>query len=177
MPRQDMGDTVLSTQLGPRDGRAFLVGRQNMVSLSELRQQDGQSCLLVCLRGLVSSHCGCCSNALLGLLHKALVIRRRGHPPPCSTPQFETKFKTLVCRSQYFSLSLTAFPLLEVCVCMKQTCRRQSTLQEVPEVEPGPERPLVPSVLVMVSLALSAGFCNTVRHHISACRIWPLAAH
>lgn len=42
--------------------------------------------------------------------------------------------------------------------------------KEVPEVEPGPERLLVPSVLVMVSLALSAGFCNTARHHISACK-------
>ena len=49
---------------------------------------------------------------------------------------------------------------------------RQSILREVPEVEPGPERLLVlwASVLVMVSLALSAGFCNTARHHISACK-------
>ena len=55
---------------------------------------------------------------------------------------------------------------------MQQTCRRQGILREVPEVEPGPERFLVlwASVLVMVSLALSAGFCNTARHHISTCK-------
>ncbi len=42
VPRQDMGDAVLRTQLGLRDGRAFLAGQQDVVSSSELRQKSGQ---------------------------------------------------------------------------------------------------------------------------------------
>ena len=48
-------------------------------------QQWLDKCSLVGLGSLVCSHGCCCCNALLGLLHIALVFCRRGHPLPCTT--------------------------------------------------------------------------------------------